>query len=606
MKTTRQDRALRTLRRPPGLEVISVVALLSLLAALEMTGRELPAEWSVIPTALVIASAIATLGHLSRGGVLSWPSRALARFTNRVRPQVQRVRDALIHGGADLRGTPILERSLPGVLLFLAPLPWVAAGLVLATGQLPHELILGAANHAYLVHTSALLVLWTIGLGLTLSFALLTLGALHDLAFEPRRRKGTMQPEREYALQTTIAITVTAIGFSVPPVILAGLAGIALAAACLGLARPFGPDLDLAWSTNRDHRIRVCSFLGALALRLILWSGLGVFALVCLLGPRLLADTPDSTALPLTVGLGRVLSGWAAAAALTSAGLVIRELTRPRFHFARAARAELTLRLAQVPDPRTATQLENGLRGTGFAIRYGRTDRRAGDVRVPLRSALRLSFAASGGRFEESDVLTLRADLARASERVHRRCLTFGLGKLFECAEAERPPRSEGLWIGPQHWFERAVTAPVTGDTNGARCFDSDVGAPFDEHLDWRTRIYWRGLCRRLEIDHIFVENGLKRSDLVALLELLFEVDDVFGGLGRLEERHLRTLESTRAVIHDFPSGGHDREGDYPEPKYREISRARVLHLFRDRGGDVDWLSPSSPRRSQPLTPSTF
>jgi len=60
----------------------------------------------------------------------------------------------------------------------------------------------------------------------------------------------------------------------------------------------------------------------------------------------------------------------------------------------------------------------------------------------------------------------------------------------------------------------------------------------------------------------------------------------VHGGRQRAEEFHFTGLPGVRCIIHEFgfaDAPAHGRAG-YPEPDYELIGRARILHVFKDRG----------------------
>ena len=69
---------------------------------------------------------------------------------------------------------------------------------------------------------------------------------------------------------------------------------------------------------------------------------------------------------------------------------------------------------------------------------------------------------------------------------------------------------------------------------------------------------------------------------------MLLELYDVHGGTRKAEELHFRGLPKVRVMIHDYEPGNPFRSEDYPEPKFDDLSRVRVLHLFRDRGGEEE------------------
>ena len=82
----------------------------------------------------------------------------------------------------------------------------------------------------------------------------------------------------------------------------------------------------------------------------------------------------------------------------------------------------------------------------------------------------------------------------------------------------------------------------------------------------------------------------------------MLELYDVHGGKRRAEELHFRGLPKVKVMIHEYEPGNPFRSDAYPEPKFDDLSRVRVLHVFRDRGGHEGWssrrsTSPGSRRR---------
>jgi hypothetical protein len=82
----------------------------------------------------------------------------------------------------------------------------------------------------------------------------------------------------------------------------------------------------------------------------------------------------------------------------------------------------------------------------------------------------------------------------------------------------------------------------------------------------------------------IFVEDGVTFRNLERALRVLTELYDVHGGTRRAEEMHFRGVPKVRAMIHEYEPGNPFRSDVYPEPKFDDLSRVRVLHIFRDRG----------------------
>jgi hypothetical protein len=45
-------------------------------------------------------------------------------------------------------------------------------------------------------------------------------------------------------------------------------------------------------------------------------------------------------------------------------------------------------------------------------------------------------------------------------------------------------------------------------------------------------------------------------------------------------------------MFHDFDVDEPFRSTKYPEPKFAPLGRLRVLHVFRDRGGEEELIEP--------------
>jgi hypothetical protein len=104
---------------------------------------------------------------------------------------------------------------------------------------------------------------------------------------------------------------------------------------------------------------------------------------------------------------------------------------------------------------------------------------------------------------------------------------------------------------------------------------------------------------RATRVDLVFIEDGVSFKRLRRVLRVLFEVYDVHAGRRPAEEVDFRGLPGTRVVIHDFQFDEPYQSRTYPEPKYEFLGRARILHVFKDRGGQEEQLeSPFDMDRS--------
>jgi len=180
--------------------------------------------------------------------------------------------------------------------------------------------------------------------------------------------------------------------------------------------------------------------------------------------------------------------------------------------------------------------------------------------------------------------------LLRRDEIQCRRKVISALERLFKLA-GSRPRRGgSGYWVAPHFWFVTGLMRDTQRDADDE--FDladgailaGTVGPPYHRLLPRAARHHVYRMLRALQVDLIFVEDGVTFKRLRKVLRVLFEVYDVHGGRRPAEEVDFRGLPGTKVLIHDFQFDEPFRSESYPEPKYDYLGRARILHVFRDRG----------------------
>ncbi len=114
------------------------------------------------------------------------------------------------------------------------------------------------------------------------------------------------------------------------------------------------------------------------------------------------------------------------------------------------------------------------------------------------------------------------------------------------------------------------------------------ISRPYREIFGLHARHHLHQVLAGQQIDLMFVADGIGFRPFRRVLRVLFERHDVHGGERRIEERDLSGLPGIRVVIHNFELGESWQENRYPEPDYNSLGRARVLHVYRDRGGRED------------------
>jgi hypothetical protein len=185
------------------------------------------------------------------------------------------------------------------------------------------------------------------------------------------------------------------------------------------------------------------------------------------------------------------------------------------------------------------------------------------------------------------EVPELQQLLQRRDEIQRRRALMRGLEKLLKHAARRRYDRGQGFWLAPHYWFISGMTRDVDEeqcDLAEGTMISGLVGPSYHRVLPHAARHHAHVLLRALEVDLIFLEDGVGFRGLRRVLRVLFEHFDMHGGRQRLEERHCAGLPGLRVVLHDYELGAPLQRKRYPEPDYDTLGRARILHVFKDRG----------------------
>ncbi|HEY8504518.1 MAG TPA: hypothetical protein VIL46_08040, partial [Gemmataceae bacterium] len=206
------------------------------------------------------------------------------------------------------------------------------------------------------------------------------------------------------------------------------------------------------------------------------------------------------------------------------------------------------------------------------------------DPRWPLRVSV--EDLEEGEVFERLD---------RRREIQFRRHLCRGLERLFKIAAGQRFRNGTGYWLAPHLWFLAGLTRDEqeqTAEREDARLWMPPIGPPYFRLFHRDARHYLYRVLRALEIDLFFVEDGVTHRNLVRVVRALFEAYDRSGGRRRAEEILFQGLPRVRVMIHDFHIDQPFRSEVYPEPRFEDLGRARILHIFRDRGEHEEPVEP--------------
>lgn len=497
--------------------------------------------------------------------------------------------------GIDLRGAPPLPRRTPPVV-FAVALGLVAWGALAGAAWYAFPTGWRAVSYytSYTLHLAFLLALWGVLMAVTI------VGIFVPVAVLDRWLKGwlgdTDRRGAELFVVVFYAVAVSGIAWVVPPAAVLVLC-LAVAVGAWVAYLPRGTDgAALLWRSAPDRP--VC----AVPLRRVLAVVVGLTALVAFdvlltaCGGRLFDAPPPDDAMPFTALLGRV-------AAWMMPGLLAVVLVK--LHSAHsgdpARRTPPTLHVSGASEPAVN-------RAAALARRWGwyvsRAAREPGQVPIEVVEPAQSEATEFDPRWPlkvsvadlESGAVKERLD--RRDEIKVRRQLFRGLQKLFKRASVFRGPAGGGFWLAPHWWFVEGVgreDADATGEDAPPL-----VGPAYNRILPARARQHAHAVLRATQVDMIFVEDGVTFRNLERALRVLTELYDVHGGKRRAEELHFRGIPKVKVMIHEYEPGNPFRSDLYPEPKFDDLSRVRVLHIFRDRGGEEELIEPPFDYSSTP------
>lgn len=553
-----------------------------------------------------------SLGVLAAGGLLLM---TFAVHSRRPIPLLRALLQAAMRGGqsllerlprvgVDLRGDPPLQAGAPRLFARALLLALVLAAAFWAwRAQFPsgaRSLLVTVSPSVYFL---ILACLWTVLLGGAVFFVALSVLFAHVLY---ATYGATSRPRYPWILAATAgaywaAMVVLALWLD------ARFAVGAVFLFCVGLLAMLlsarQPSLRLIWTPRAlPERIRVLELRhwmilteGVIAVSVL------AFSLYCL-GETLSGGTESSGA-PVTGFLGLGLAWAAAGAAPLWIGFDFFFFRNGWFR--NPARAQPVQVHVQAPRNAPEARAARGcLEAAGFRVRVSE--------RPPRRTEVALSLRPAGDGPAEPPrswpMTATHADLAR--EVVHtrirerdkiqrRRHLLKGLERTFKRA-GRKYAKGSGFWLAPHLWFIQGLHRDEDDDDQ----FDLCVGPRYSRVLPLTARNHLYQVLSALEIDLIFVEDGIKFRQLRHVLRMLFEIYDIHGGRQAAEERHFAGIPGVRVILHSVEPLKPFPTEVYPEPDYEDIGRAKILHVFKDRGEPYEPALPEFDFDFVPETPS--
>jgi hypothetical protein len=538
------------------------------LAGLELLGRKAQSD-------AVDAFGVVLLSFL---GVTAWirlEGRLRRLLAERVLPRLAAWRPEV---GLDFRRDPPLPEALPrGLVACFAVTLCAAAAVVATNGVWPTAVRAALRATSGLLYLTLLTLLWAALIAGGIGLFLLPLAYLRAELLNSRRWRLL---RRRFELPAALAwfLCLCACAWLVPPqwALVALFAALAFFApvASLRTCR----ELWISWKVRGAPRstlrsFRWSSWLSGSAAWLV---ALCTLLVVIARGERFVGGGSSETGLTAFLGL---LFLWPAACGcayvfvregLELCGCCRADPARP---------APVRVRISGALDARERDHAQRVLAAAGMRAVFAPVPRRPTDVPLVLGSST--PSAIPPERLGDADVLRR---LARRGEIVRRRELLHRLRVIFKQLAARGPfEKGEGFWLAPHLWF---ITRVARDSDDPDTWF---VGPTYRKAIDRAARHHLHQVLGALELDLVFLEDGVGFRGLKRVLGVLFEHYDVFGGRRLDDERPFLGLPGIRVMIQDYELESPWRRTQYPEPDYEEIGRARILLVFKERGeGDSE------------------
>jgi hypothetical protein len=575
----------------PSVQVVFSCTVIAALIGLEIAGRLATSDLHDGLSALALFGIALAVSAWHKRRPLAWANWV----TLRARLYWKRLAEWKYDHGIDFRGTPPLPSKIPlaawglGIGLVAWGIAAVCVWYLLPGGW--REIGVRTSYVAYLL---VLIALWTgllAGLLAGLFAPVLLFDRwLREMVSDSHRRSITFISSLAYLFAVTIAVAfLPAVG---------GLAVCFAAAVIAGAwcCRRSSSDLAVLWRAGPNGGVFSVPLPRLIAGGVLFIVLAFIDLIITGSSGRILTHIEATDAMPLTGSLATFVA-WTAPGLLFILGTRMWRNSRanPSGSLPQTVylRSELPLELRD-----QATAL---IRSWGWNCRKGNKPAQRGDVKIELVNPEN----SQATEFEPRWPLALSLDdlkldnvkdrLARRDEIQLRRRFFSGLHTLFKEARLERKSRGGGYWFAPHWWFidglgrEESGRSRKTEDNAGVL---RQVGPSLSKLFGARVRQHWYRILRAAHIDVIYIEDGINAKKVERVLRMLLEVHDMHGGKKPVDDHTFRGIPKVRVVVHDFSpekSPSAMPEG-YKQPKYDELSRGRVLHIFRDKGDSEELI----------------
>lgn len=583
----------RAHRLIPSAERGTTIAIVGLLVGLEVVGRSATSDWYDLLGGLALLLGALSIAAWHRSEPVTWVN-TIASYANR---QANRFDQLKYDVGIDFRGSPPIPRRIPRVvyLIFLGLLASNALAIA-AWAAFPDGWRELGQRTSYVMYLVALVSLWTLLLATVFAGVYLPV-----YFFDNRiRRLATNRQsvfEAEPAPQSPDAavllgywILAMLVTLVTPPIYGLVLCGVVALVGFLGALRTSEGDASILW---RSGSHRGSPALYSVPMRRIL--ALGLTFVACLVATVIVwacgghLTTPPSLESPMVVtGFLGALAAWLVP------GLVMLGI----YHFIRfrhidpTQRDPLTVRIENTADRSTRIRAAKLVRRWGVNTIFAPE---VSDHERPVTIRLVPAEQSEASEFDPRWPLKVSLDdlagtivpdrVARRDEIQLRRRFLKCLAKLLKQSSLIVPENGGGFWIAPHWWFIETLLweSPPKGKSDDHGAVLRPVGPSFENLFGPRVRQHLHAILRATQIDLIYLEDGVSPRKLEKVLRELFELYDVHGGRRRAEDHHFHGIPKVRVMFHDYAPGNEFKAEGYPEPKFDDVSRFRVMHVFRDR-----------------------
>lgn len=582
-------RAVYGLRRLATPNAFFGLAVAGFLLAVEVLGRQSRNDLYDLLSVIALGLVAMLVYARHRRSPFAWVDAAKAGLSERL----DGLKGWAFQMGLDMRGQPPVKRGAPPIVVLIGSILAVATVVLLFTGRwLPHG-IRGVMLHvSYVVYVFGLSLFWALLIAAILFAAFIPLAVIHDSYVSAHRGPARRSRRPESGAVAVYFGLLFCLGV-VLPIWVAPVACVVLCAVyMLGTIPPREFSVQFLWRPKGSIRVRALTWSQWVCCEFVV-IGLTVLALTLAACGGLIQGREDAVdAMPLTCLMGLTLA-WLSPGLL---GLLCVQMvlgrfrdpsrpTVPRLHVTDSTRA-----LSRRSLRRQAAQ-------RGWKARFGAA--RPLDVQVRVVAEKSDDRPHSGPTPATPDDFSrdgFFVRLARRDEQQKRRRFLGGLESMLKQARL-RSRGGSGYWLAPHFWF---VSGLMRDSRPGEEDFDlgedpilnPSRGKPYHRAFPQPVRHHLYRVLRGTQVDLIFVEDGVSFRRLRRILRALFEVYDVHGGRKAAEEIDFRGLPGVKVVIHDFQFDEPFQSRTYPEPKYDFLGRARILHVFRDRGGQDELVEP--------------